>query len=309
MSSTGILLPGQGAQYVGMAQDLHAALPEVVALYEEAESILGYAITQTMFEGPVEALKATKVCQPAIFLHSAALWTMAQAKGVTPHMVAGHSLGEYSALFVAGALDFGDTLRLIQRRGELVQTAANANPGTMAAIIGMEDEAVRDLCESVRGDGVLAPANFNALSQVVISGDKALVQQAMETAKVRGAKKVVELVVSGAFHSPHMETARAGMAEAFETVQLRDPAAPIVSNVTAQPLQTTAEIKQYLVEQTVSPVRWHASLATMIENGCDVFMEMGPGRVLQGLLKRIDRKIPCTGLDTAEQLQQWQETI
>lgn len=300
---TAFLLPGQGSQYVGMARELFSRYPEVKDLFERGSDILGYDIQKLVFEGPMEDLTKTRVCQPAIFLHTMALVRLLGKYGIKPALYAGHSLGEHVALAATGALGFEDGLRLVKARGELVQEASDRNPGSMAAIIGLDDGSVLELCRSAAEDGVLVPANFNAPSQIVISGTKDALVRGMEKAREMGAKKVVELNVSGAFHSPLMTSARDGLEKVMAQMPLQKACAPIVSNVAAQPMQEAEEMRSNLVSQLVNPVRWRESMETMIALGVDEFIEVGPGKVLQGLLKRVKRDASARGVDTADELE------
>lgn len=302
MKKIGFLFPGQGSQYVGMAKDLYDAFPEGKSVFARASGILGYDISEIMFNGPLEKLTQTRICQPAIFLHTTILVELLTGRGIKPSMVAGHSLGEHVALAAVGALDFENGLCLVKARGEAVQKAGDAQPGSMAAVIGLANEQIEELCAAARGDGVLVPANFNAPAQVVISGSREALQRGIETAKRMGAKKVIELQVSGAFHSPLMKPAQ----DAFETIltgmPLQPALIPIVSNVTALPMQSEEDLRCYLVRQLTNPVRWAESMKTMIDAGITTFLEVGPGRVLQGLLKRINRDVACIGITTREDL-------
>ena len=302
MAKIGFLLPGQGSQYVGMAKDIFDRFPEVKDMYEHASDILGYDIKKIAFEGPIEELTRTRICQPAIFLHTMALIGQLDKRGIRPLLIAGHSLGEHVSLAATGSLGFDDGLRLVKARGELVQEASDQNPGSMAAIIGLEDGQVEELCRTAAQDGVLVPANFNAPSQIVISGTKDALRRGMEMAKGMGAKKVVELQVSGAFHSPLMQSARDGLEKVMEGMPIKDARLPIVSNVTARPMQSAGELRINLVRQLTSPVRWRESMETMIAAGIEEFIEIGPGRVLQGLLKRVKRDASSRGIDTAPEL-------
>ncbi|MBR5956000.1 MAG: ACP S-malonyltransferase [Bacteroidales bacterium] len=276
------VFPGQGSQFPGMAKDLYENQPKAKEMLEKANEILGFRITDIMFEGTADDLKATKVTQPAIFLHSTVL--AACYDGFKPDMTAGHSLGEFSALVAAGAISFEDGLRLVSIRANAMQKCCEANPGGMAAIIGMTNEAVEEVCKSV--DGLVIPANYNSDGQVVISGEKAAVEAACEKAKEAGAKRALPLPVSGAFHSPLMEPARKELAEAIEKTKFSTPICPIYQNVTAKAETDPETIKANLLAQLTSPVRWTQSVKSMVADGADYFMEIGPGNVLQGLIKR-----------------------
>ncbi|SKC55539.1 [Acyl-carrier-protein] S-malonyltransferase [Bacteroidales bacterium WCE2008] len=276
------VFPGQGSQFPGMAKDLYENQPKAKEMLEKANEILGFRITDIMFEGTADDLKATKVTQPAIFLHSTVL--AACYDGFKPDMTAGHSLGEFSALVAAGAISFEDGLRLVSIRANAMQKCCEANPGGMAAIIGMTNEAVEEVCKSV--DGLVIPANYNSDGQVVISGEKAAVEAACEKAKEAGAKRALPLPVSGAFHSPLMEPARKELAEAIEKTKFSTPICPVYQNVTAKAETAPETIKANLLAQLTSPVRWTQSVKSMVADGADYFMEIGPGNVLQGLIKR-----------------------
>jgi len=276
------VFPGQGSQFPGMAKDLYENQPKAKEMLEKANEILGFRITDIMFEGTADDLKATKVTQPAIFLHSTVL--AACYDGFKPDMTAGHSLGEFSALVAAGAISFEDGLRLVSIRANAMQKCCEANPGGMAAIIGMTNEAVEEVCKSV--DGLVIPANYNSDGQVVISGEKAAVEAACEKAKEAGAKRALPLPVSGAFHSPLMEPARKELAEAIEKTKFSTPICPVYQNVTAKAETDPETIKANLLSQLTSPVRWTQSVKSMVADGADYFMEIGPGNVLQGLIKR-----------------------
>ena len=276
------VFPGQGSQFPGMAKDLYENQSKAKEMLEKANEILGFRITDIMFEGTADDLKATKVTQPAIFLHSTVL--AACYDGFKPDMTAGHSLGEFSALVAAGAISFEDGLRLVSIRANAMQKCCETNPGGMAAIIGMTNEAVEDVCKSV--DGLVIPANYNSDGQVVISGEKAAVEAACEKAKEAGAKRALPLPVSGAFHSPLMEPARKELAEAIEKTTFSAPVCPVYQNVTAKAETDPETIKANLLAQLTSPVRWTQSVKSMVADGADYFMEIGPGNVLQGLIKR-----------------------
>ena len=291
MGHTAFLFPGQGSQYVGMGQDLFEGHAAARRLIEEADAVLGFPLSERMFgsgdsDADAEALKQTDVTQPALFVHSlAVLAALREEADVSFDMVAGHSLGEYTALAASGALGFADGLRLVRERGRLMAEAGTLQPGAMAAIIGMEDADVEAACAAVE-TGIVQPANYNSPGQIVISGDQAAVDAAMAIASERGARRVIPLPVSGAFHSPLMEHARAGLADALESVDLVRPSCPVYLNVTAAPETDPAAIRSRLLEQLLSPVKWSQILAAMAADGADQFVEVGAGKVLSGLVKR-----------------------
>lgn len=277
------VFPGQGSQFPGMAKALYEGNAKGKELLEKANDILGFRITDIMFEGTPDDLKATRVTQPAIFLHSV---VMAKCyEGFRPDMVAGHSLGEFSALAAAEAISFEDALRLVYIRATQMQLCCEKVPGTMAAIVGLPDEKVEEICSSC--EGIVIPANYNCGGQVVISGEKTAVEQACEKAKAEGAKRALPLAVSGAFHSPLMEPARVELGKAIEETRIVEPICPIYQNVSAQAVTDPQTIKKNLLAQLTSPVRWTQSVRNMLADGADYFMEIGPGTVLQGLVKRI----------------------
>lgn len=277
------VFPGQGSQFPGMAKALYEGNAKGKELLEKANDILGFRITDIMFEGTPDDLKATRVTQPAIFLHSVVLAKCYE--GFRPDMVAGHSLGEFSALAAAEAISFEDALRLVYIRATQMQLCCEKVPGTMAAIVGLPDEKIEEICSSC--DGIVIPANYNCGGQVVISGEKTAVEQACEKAKAEGAKRALPLAVSGAFHSPLMEPARVELGKAIEETRIVEPICPIYQNVTAQAVTDPQTIKKNLLAQLTSPVRWTQSVRNMLADGADYFMEIGPGTVLQGLVKRI----------------------
>ena len=277
------VFPGQGSQFPGMAKELYEGNAKGKELLEKANDILGFRITDIMFEGTPEDLKATRVTQPAIFLHSVVLAKCYE--GFRPDMVAGHSLGEFSALAAAEAISFEDALRLVYIRATQMQLCCEKVPGTMAAIVGLPDEKVEEICSSC--EGLVIPANYNCGGQVVISGEKTAVEQACEKAKAEGAKRALPLAVSGAFHSPLMEPARVELGKAIEETKIVEPICPIYQNVSAQAVTDPETIKKNLLAQLTSPVRWTQSVRNMLADGADYFMEIGPGTVLQGLVKRI----------------------
>lgn len=287
------VFPGQGAQFVGMGKDLYDNNPEARQLFEKANEVLGFSITDLMFAGTEEDLKRTDVTQPAIFIHSVLLAKSLGAE-FQPDMVAGHSLGEFSALVAAGALSFEEGLKLVATRARAMQKACELRPSTMAAVLALPDEKVEEICESI--DDVVVGANFNCPGQVVISGTLEGIDAACEKMLAAGAKRALKLKVGGAFHSPLMEPARRELAEAIENAEFKTPVCPIYQNVDAQPHTDPAEIKENLIKQLTSPVRWTQCVQNMIANGATEFVELGPGNVLQGLVKKIDRSVATSGL-------------
>lgn len=283
------VFPGQGAQFTGMGKDLYDASEEAKILFEKANDILGFRITDIMFEGEAEELKQTKVTQPAIFLHSTILAKLL-GHHFQPEMVAGHSLGEISALTAAGVLAFEDGLKLVSKRALAMQAACEAEPSTMAAILGLENEVVEGICEKV--EGIVVAANYNCPGQLVISGTVDAINDACELLKEAGARRALVLPVGGAFHSPLMEPARAELAKAIEATTFNTPICPVYQNVTASAVTDPNEIKKNLVAQLTSPVRWTQTMHQMIADGVSGFTEVGPGKVLQGLVKKVDRQMP-----------------
>ncbi|HON18465.1 MAG TPA: ACP S-malonyltransferase [Salinivirgaceae bacterium] len=276
--------PGQGAQFVGMGKDLYEKYPEAKALFEQANTILGFRITDLMFSGTEDDLKQTKVTQPAIFLHSVILAKVLGSQ-FKPEMVAGHSLGEFSALTAAGALSFEDGLRLVYARAMAMQKACEINPSTMAAILGLDDSVVENICKEI--DEVVVPANYNCPGQLVISGTIKGIEIACERLKAAGAKRALPLKVGGAFHSPLMEPARLELAKAIDQTHFNKPMAPVYQNVDAKPYTDPEKIKQNLIAQLTSPVRWTQISMNMLADGMTEFIEVGPGTVLQGLVKKV----------------------
>lgn len=286
------VFPGQGAQFVGMGKDLYDNNEEARALFEKANEILGFRITDLMFEGTPEDLKQTKVTQPAIFLHSVIL-AKALGEEFKPDMVTGHSLGEFSALVAAGALNFEDGLKLVSARAQAMQKACESNPSTMAAILALPDEVVEEACAGI--EGVVVCANYNCPGQLVISGEVAAIDAACEKLLAAGAKRALKLPVGGGFHSPCMEPARAELAAAIEVTEFHTPVCPVYQNVDARPHTDPAEIKANLVAQLTAPVRWTQTVKNMISDGATEFVEVGPGKVLQGLVLKIDRSVAVSG--------------
>lgn len=279
------IFPGQGAQFPGMGKDLYETSDVAKSLFESANEILGFRITDIMFEGTAEELKETKVTQPAVFLHSVIL---AKVLNVKPEMVAGHSLGEFSALVVNGALSFEDGLKLVYQRAMAMQKACEIAPSTMAAVLNLEDKIVEDICASV--DGVVVAANYNCPGQLVISGEYKAVEIACEKMKEAGAKRALILPVGGAFHSPMMEPARAELAAAIEATSFATPSCPVYQNVTANAVINPADIQKNLISQLTGAVKWTQSVQQMITDGATSFTEVGPGKVLVGLVNKIDKE-------------------
>lgn len=287
------VFPGQGAQFVGMGKDLYDNNAEARELFEKANEILGFRITDLMFSGTDEDLRQTKVTQPAIFLHSVLL---AKSLGdeFKPDMVAGHSLGEFSALVAAGALSFEDGLRLVAQRANAMQKACEMTDSTMAAVLALPDEKVEEICAGI--DGVVVCANYNCPGQLVISGEVPAVEAACEALKAAGAKRALRLKVGGAFHSPCMEPARADLAKAIEAVDIHEPICPVFQNVDALPHTDPIEIKANLIAQLTAPVRWTQSVRNMVSDGATEFVELGPGKVLQGLVTKIEPGVTVSGM-------------
>ena len=289
------VFPGQGSQFSGMGKDLYANVPVAKELFEKANEILGFRITDIMFEGTDEELKQTFVTQPAVFLHSV---IMAKALGeeFNPDMVAGHSLGEFSALVAAGALDFEDGLRLVAKRAAAMQQACEAQPSTMAAVLGLDDKVVEDICAEV--EGVVVAANYNCPGQLVISGSIEAVDAACERLKAAGARRALRLPVGGAFHSPLMEPAKVELQAAIEAAPFKVPVCPVYQNVDAKPYTDPEQIKANLIAQLTAPVRWTYIVQNMVADGADSFVELGPGAVLQGLIKKVSRDVDAVSKAT-----------
>ena len=280
------VFPGQGAQFTGMGLSLYENFPEAQKMFEKANQVLGFNITDIMFEGTAEQLKQTNVTQPAVFLHSVIL-NHVLGEEAKPEMVAGHSLGEFSALVANKTLEFEDALRLVSKRAEAMQKACELQPSTMAAVLGLEDELVEAVCAEI--DGVVVAANYNCPGQLVISGEVKAIEAACEALKEKGAKRALVLPVGGAFHSPLMEPAREELAKAIEETKFNTPICPIYQNVSTFSVTNPDEIKENLIFQLTAPVKWTQSVQNMIKDGATSFTEIGPGKVLQGLVKKIDR--------------------
>jgi [acyl-carrier-protein] S-malonyltransferase len=297
------LFPGQGAQSVGMGRALAEAHPEAAEVFATADRVLGYPLSAMCWNGPAEELRKSVHTQPALLAHSVAAWTLVRAAGLSPSWTAGHSLGEYSACVAAGAISFEDALRVTSRRGELMYAAGLERPGAMAAVLGLAREAVEAACAESEGAGIVRAANLNAPGQVVISGEPAAVDAACEAAKAKGAKRAIRLEVSGAFHSPLMASAAAGLAEALDGIAIRDAACPVVSNAWAKPVRAADEIRAALKDQLLASVRWEESMRFLLDSGAEGFVELGTGKVLRGLLRTIHKEAASWNVEDPESLQ------
>lgn len=303
MAKKAFLFPGQGSQYVGMAKDLFDNSVEAKEMIRTADEAVGANLSYIMFNGPEDQLKQTEFTQPAIFLHSVVLASLIRT--LRPDAAAGHSLGEYSALVAAGAIQFYEAMKLVRQRGLAMQYAGTVMQGTMAAIVGLQPKDVEQLCAEASSAGIVQCANFNSPGQIVISGSVEGVKKAMELCKAKGAKLVKELVVSGAFHSPLMEPAKEKLQNALNDTHFYDARFPVYTNVTAKPVTDKNEIKKLLFDQLTSPVRWEETIQNMISDGIEEFYEIGPGKVLQGLVKRINPNVKIFGIDKYEDVYQY----
>lgn len=309
MGKTALFFPGQASQYVGMGKDLHEHSAEVRALYELASHELKVDLAKLSFEGPAEQLKQTRFTQPAILVHSLAVMKILGDDLPPFDFAAGHSLGEYGALAAAGALSFEDAIRAVVRRATLMEEACVAQPGTMAAMMGMSEDQVIELCAKASSAGIVVPANFNSNAQIAVSGSLAGVNEAVRIAKEMGAKRAIVLEVGGAFHSPLMASAQQGMKEFLSTLQINSPRVPVVANVSAAPVSDPAKIRELLVAQITSPVKWSQSMTTLVSAGVTKIIEIGPGKVLTGLAKREMNPENMTNLDTLADIQAFSAAV
>ena len=309
MDKVAFLFPGQGAQYVGMAKDIYDSHPEVKELYLTAEKILGFDLAKICFEGPSEVLVQTRYTQPAIFTHSVALWKLLKEHDIEPAFTAGHSLGEYSALVAAGALSFEDGLEAVKNRSLLMQEACEKSDGTMAAIIGLTEKDILSICREAENYGIIQPANFNSKDQIALTGERRAVEKGVELAKERGAKRAILLEVAGAFHSELMRPAQIKFKQMIDKLEMKKPMVLVVANVNAEPVVEPSQIKELLTDQIIMPVLWYQSMERMYKEGVRNFVEIGPGKVLQGLLKRSFKDTKGLGIDKLADLEKFTQMV
>lgn len=309
MGKIAFVFPGQGAQYVGMGKEIAENFPQSRSIFEKADTRLGYSLSDLCFNGPEDKLKLTVHTQPALLTTSIACYQLIKEEGIKPDYVAGHSLGEYSALVAAEALDFTDAVWLVEQRGKFMQQAVPPGEGTMAAILGLDIEKIEELCKSCSDEGVVEPANFNCPGQIVIAGQTPAVEKAVSIAKDFGAKRAMLLPVSGPFHSSLLKSASMKLAKALETIEIRNPIVPLIANITAKPVTTRDEIREGLVNQVSGSVKWEQSVREMIALGVTTFVEIGAGKVLSGLIKKIDRQVKTFNIEDSLSFQETVEGL